>query len=79
MPDEQNDLIEHLTERVRFLQDQLKQSVAIEASLIATLKELLPGFGPRFDQLHRSAGSAIAQTDAQAVATFLEEQKRKPQ
>jgi len=51
----------------------------IEAALIATLKELVPGFGPRFDQLHRAAGSAIAQTDAQAIAAFLKEMKRKPQ
>ena len=79
MPDKQNDLTEHLAERVRFLQGQLERSVLIEAALIATLKELLPDFGPRFDQLHRAAGSAIAQIDAQALAKFLAEKKRKPQ
>ena len=79
MPDRQNDSTEHLTERVRVLQGQLEKSVLIAAALIATLKELVPGFGPRFDQLHRAAGSAIAQTDAQAIAAFLKEMKRKPQ
>jgi hypothetical protein len=78
MSDKQHELIEHLTGRMRFLEDELKHSVTIEASLIATLKELLPGFGPRFDQLHRAAESAIAQLDAQALAKFLAEQKRKP-
>jgi hypothetical protein len=79
MTDKQNDPIEYLAERVRFLQSQLDKSVLIEASLIATLKELLPDFGPRFAQLHKTAESVISRTDAQAVATFLEDQKRKPQ
>jgi hypothetical protein len=79
MPDKPSDPIAHLAERVRFLQGQLDKSVLIEASLIATLKELLPGFGPRFDQLYKAAENVIVQTDAQAAATLLKERKRKPQ
>jgi hypothetical protein len=79
MPDKQSDLIKHLAERVHFLQGQLDQSVLIEAALVTALKELVPGFCPRFDQLHRTAGIAIAQNDTQAIATFLAEQKKKHQ
>jgi hypothetical protein len=79
----QQTLVANLTQRVRFLQGQLDESVQIESALVATLTELVPGFGPRFAQLHKAAKSVVDRLDAQVAATVAKElqslKTRKPQ
>jgi hypothetical protein len=70
---------EFLAERVLYLQKQLDESVVNETALIGTLKELVPGFAPRFDQLRNGAKRMIDQRDREEIERFLSELKRQRQ
>lgn len=63
-------LVQTLIARILFLQHQLDQSVFHEAAVIATLKELLPGFAPRYDQLRKTAEKTFSPHDPQALAAL---------
>jgi hypothetical protein len=54
------DAVATLFEQAIRLQQQLDQSASIEVALIATLKELVPGFGPRFEELHSASHKMFA-------------------
>jgi len=77
MPDEQTALIEFLAQRVLNLQKQIDESALNEIALIATLKELVPGFDPRFDQLRKAAKSTIEQSDREEIARLFAAWKKK--
>jgi hypothetical protein len=63
MTDPQKSVIETLAARVSRLQGLLDESAVNEIALIATLKELLPDFGPRFDKWRKDAKTVVAQRD----------------
>lgn len=69
MPSQQT-IIEALIERVVFLQQQLDESVWNETALITTLKELLPGFGPRFDQLRTAVEKVTSPRTPEDLVRF---------
>jgi hypothetical protein len=77
MADPQQTLTEYLAERVRGLQKQQDESAWNETALIATLKELLPGFGPRFDQLHSAVQKMTSPASLQELEELLTALKNK--
>ena len=80
MDAETRDLIATLFEQVFRLQQQLDESALIEVSLIATLKELVPGFGPKFEQMHIASKTMFSKPndeDLARVRAAVEELKTK--
>jgi predicted pyridoxine 5'-phosphate oxidase superfamily flavin-nucleotide-binding protein len=69
---DQERLIEALIQRVEILQRQQDESAWNDIALIATLKELLPGFSPRFDQLRIGVEKLTSPTTPQELAKLLE-------
>lgn len=67
-----------LARRVLFLESQLDETVWTETALIGTLKELLPGFGPRFDQLRKAAKRLTSPRDPQELAELEALLKKHP-
>jgi len=61
-------IIEILARRVLFLESQLDETVWTETALIGTLKELVPGFGPRFDQLRNAVKTMTSPRDLEELA-----------
>jgi hypothetical protein len=78
MPDHKS-LTEFLAERVLALQRQQDESAWNEAALIGTLKELLPGFGPRFDQLRKAAQKVTSPANLRELEELLKALKKKNQ
>jgi hypothetical protein len=58
---------ESLADQIRALQQQQDESAMNEIAMIATLKELLPGFGPRFAQLRIGVETIMSPRTPQAV------------
>ena len=73
MTPETHDLMVTLLAQTLRLQQQLDESALNEIALIATLKELVPGFGPRFDQLHNGARILFAGENSQILERLLSE------
>jgi hypothetical protein len=77
MADSQQTLIEYLAERVLALQKQQDESAWNETALIATLKELLPGFGPRFDRLRNAAQKMTSPASLRELEELVAALKKK--
>ena len=75
----QKPTIECLAERVQALQRQQDESAWNEVALIATLKELLPGFSPRFDQLRIAVERATSPQTPEELAKLIEAMKKTKQ
>lgn len=71
--------MEYLAERVRILQQQQDESAWNELALIATLKELLPGFSQRFAQLHIAAQKVTSPETPKELAELVAAMKRRVQ
>jgi len=74
---EQQSLVDLLAERVLILQKQQDESAWNEIALIATLKELVPGFGPRFAQLHNAAEKVTSPATLRELEEFVAALKKK--
>ncbi|HEY5175929.1 MAG TPA: hypothetical protein VII95_10240 [Terriglobales bacterium] len=70
MDDDLKRILIDLHEAVLGLYDALDESALNETALIAALKELLPGFGPRFEQLRIVAEKQIAAEDRAGQAAI---------
>jgi hypothetical protein len=70
-------LIDLVAERVLALQRQQDESAWNETALIATLTELLPGFGPRFAQLHSAARKVSSPATPRELEELLAVLKKK--
>jgi hypothetical protein len=75
MDDETKTLLADLVEGILYLNDQLNQSVLNETALIATLKELVPGFGPKFDLWHMKAQKTLLRPDAKTLEALRKAKK----
>lgn len=73
--DELKKILTDLVEGILYLQDQLNQSVVNETALIQTLKELVPGFDRRFDQLHMTAQSTLLHPDEKTLEALRKAKK----
>jgi hypothetical protein len=54
-------ILKNLNEIVLDLQAQIDESVALDAALIQTLNELLPGFETKFDEVYSVSKRVIGQ------------------
>jgi hypothetical protein len=70
-------LTEFLADKVLALQRQQDESAWNETALIVTLKELLPGFGPRFDQLRRDAQKMTSPANLRELEALVVALKKK--
>ncbi len=75
LDEETKNLLTDLVEGILYLNDQLNQSVLNETALIATLKELVPGFGPRFDQFHMTAKTTLLRPDEKTLEALRKAKK----
>jgi hypothetical protein len=77
MTDRPPSITDSLVDGVLDLQRQQDESALNEIALIMTLKELLPGFSQRFDQVRNDVKSMIAGHDEAFFASLRDAVKKR--
>lgn len=72
---QQQALIDALTEELISLHRQIDEASVNELALIATLRELVPGFSQRFDQLRIGIEKKFAENDPEFEAKLRKAMK----
>jgi hypothetical protein len=75
LDEETKNLLTDLVAEILYLRGQLDQSALNEAALILSLKELVPGFSRRFDQLRMTAERTLAHPDEKTLEALRKAQK----
>jgi hypothetical protein len=75
LDEETKNLLTDLVAEILYLRGQLKQSGLNETALIATLRELVPDFGPRFDQWRMKTEKLLQHPDETTLEALRKAQK----
>jgi hypothetical protein len=75
LDEETKNLLTDLVAEIFYLRDQLVQSGLNETALILSLKELVPEFGPRFDQWRMKSETLLQHPDETTLEALRKAQK----
>ena len=75
LDEETTTMLTDLVAEILYLRGQLVQSGVNEAALILTLRELVPEFGPRFDQWRMKSETLLQHPDEKTLEALRKAQK----